>query len=130
VSQSRFQGFALLEAVAAIAIIGIVALSTLELLRQQIESSQHIEPALIAAEVGRQKLMAARLANPRALGALPDSLTAGIVLDGSGQYFWRVTLDAYPNHQHLGLLSVEVRGPGAFEAKTLLELDPALSAAR
>ncbi len=121
-SRSRLRGFALLEAVAAVAIVGVVVMATLELVRQQIETSQHIGPALVAAEIGRLKLMAVRLSNPGVLGVLPDSLTAGIVLDNGRQYFWRASFGEYPNHPHLGLMSVEVSGPGVFEATTLVEL--------
>jgi type II secretion system protein I len=125
----RASGFALLEAVVATAIVSLVVLAVLAALGAQLRASQGIGPSLIAAEIGREKLMSLRLIPPELLRSLPDSLAAGVVDTPGGQYFWRTSSEEVADRRALLQMTVRVSGNGQFTASTYF-FDPSHALSR
>lgn len=115
---TRRSGLALLEAVVAIAIVGFVSVAVLLTLSAQLQASREVGPALIAAEIGRARLMTLRLTPPELLQSLPDSLSAGAEVTRDGEFFWHATVDEVPGQPALVESTIRVTGAGQFVAST------------
>jgi hypothetical protein len=111
-------GFALLEAVVATAIVGFVSIAVLGMLSEQLHASRSVAPALYAAELGRTRLFALRMMPPARLRALPDSLSAGVEVTPTGEFFWQIAVGAVQNEPALLMSTVHVSGRGEFTAST------------
>ena len=86
------RGLALLEAVAALFVIGVVAAGALALFAANLRAAAR-EPALLTATaLAQDRLAAVRLLDPRLLRRLPDSLAQGRFQPPFADYRWRTDI--------------------------------------
>lgn len=88
------RGFTILEAVVALAIVGIIAVAALATVGGELRSAARSERALEAAALLQDRLAAARLAVRRAPLGLPDSIRTGSFAPPFGAYKWESRLTA------------------------------------
>ena len=101
------RGFALLEALVALAIIAMVGASSLALVGQQDRAAMAIPPAIFATELARSRLASIELQGRATLLNLPDSLSAGVTFANGKEWFWRAFAD--PLDPLPGLFELVVR---------------------
>jgi len=102
----RRSGFSLLEAVAAIAIVGLTAVSALEAVGGDMRAAEKAKRATEAEALATSRLDFMELLNDRELQALPDTVEKGTFpapLDG---YTWHTT--STPVADQAGLYDVRV----------------------
>jgi prepilin-type N-terminal cleavage/methylation domain-containing protein len=85
------QGFSLLEAVAAIAIVGITAVSALEAVGGDMRAAEKARRALVAEALATSRLDFMDLLTDRELQALPDSVASGKFDKPLDEYTWKTT---------------------------------------
>lgn len=117
----RRRGFTLIESVVALAIVGAVAVSVLELLSADLRGAEKARTALIASSLGRARLARLELATAAELPSLPDSLRRGRFDSPFEAYSWNASAVAISGELDLYDARVAVTGPnGATEIRTRL----------
>jgi prepilin-type N-terminal cleavage/methylation domain-containing protein len=84
-------GFSLLEAVAAIAIVGITAVSALEAVGSDMRTAEKARRALEAEALATSRMDFMDLLTDRELQALPDSVAAGKFDKPLDEYTWKTS---------------------------------------
>lgn len=99
-------GFTLLEAVVALAIISTVAVGALGAVGADVRSAARARPVLEAAALAEDRMEAVRLLDPGGLRPLPDSLRNGTFEPPFDGYGWRTVVR--PAMDGSGLYDVEI----------------------
>ena len=100
-------GVTLFEAVAAMAIVGIVSVAALEAAGSQMRSAERARRTVEASALAQQRLDWLDFLNEQSLRALPDTVRAG-KFDGSlAEYSWTTT--AAPVSTQAGVFDVAVK---------------------
>lgn len=99
-------GFTLLEATVALAIVSLIALSALGAVAPQTEAAHRARAALVAAALAYDRMEAVRLLPDIEVYRLPDSLAAGRFPPPFDRYGWSARTD--PSATFPGLIAVRV----------------------
>lgn len=105
------RGFVLLEAVVALAIIGLVALGFLQVRSQQIRVTGQARELLTAQALAEDRLSALRLLDYDGLRRPPDSLVAGEFPPPFEAFSWQATVELQEEEYDLFSVQVVVSGP-------------------
>jgi Tfp pilus assembly protein PilV len=104
---SNRQGFSLLEAVVAAAIVGLVSIAALGALAAELRVAGTARRALEEAALAQDRMAAMRVLPAATLRSLPDSLSRGAFPEPFARYRWEAAAREVRGEQ--GLVDVEVR---------------------
>lgn len=104
-AESR-RGFTLLEAVAAMMIIGVVSVGALSAFAADLRAADRAQRMLPAAALAQDRLTAVETRGPALIEALPDSLARGRFGEPFNDYFW--TASVHRLRMLPGLIEVNV----------------------
>jgi type II secretory pathway pseudopilin PulG len=111
----------LLEAVVALAIIGIFAISLLAATGAQVRTSTKQETLLTARALAEDRLMAVRILDYEDLQKLPDSLKAGVFPEPFQEFSWTTTVAPVKDEYDLFDVQIKVSARGDdYQLRTLL----------
>lgn len=102
----RRSGFALLEALVALTIIGTFAVAVLATLGAQVRTADRAATLLVAQALAEDRQMAIELLDYGDLDPLPDSIAEGIFPTPFDVYSWRARVEAVEDED--GLFAIEV----------------------
>lgn len=105
VRRARF-GISLLEAVAAIAIVGLTAVSALESVGGDMRTAEKAKRATEAEALATSRLDFMDLLNDRELQALPDTVEKGTFPAPLNQYTWKTT--STPVSEQAGVYDIRI----------------------
>ncbi|HUF68366.1 MAG TPA: type II secretion system protein [Longimicrobiales bacterium] len=119
-SESR-RGFVLLEAVVALAIIGLVAIALLSTTSSQLRTASKATVLLTARSLAEDRIAAIRFLNYDDLSRLPDSLVAGRFPPPFDAFEWTTVVEEMEDEYDLFGAEVVVNGLGeSFPLRTLV----------
>ena len=121
------RGITLLEAVAAIAIVGMTAVSALEAVGGDMRTAERAKRAIEVEALATSRLEAMNLLVDQELQSLPDSIKEGKFTPPLDEYTWKAT--STPVSDQAGLYSVHVTVEwtnGSYELKTYMYRTPRL----
>jgi type II secretory pathway pseudopilin PulG len=84
------KGITLFESVAALTIVGLVAISALEAVGAEMRTAERDRRALEVEALATQRLDALELLNDQELQAIPDSVAAGKFAAPMDEYSWMI----------------------------------------
>src|SRR6478672_2343080 len=99
-------GISLLEAVAAIAIVGLTAVSALESVGGNMRTAEKAKRAMEAEALATTRLDFMELMNDRELQALPDSVEKGTFPAPLNEYTWKTTSN--PVSEQAGVYDIRI----------------------
>jgi type II secretory pathway pseudopilin PulG len=98
------RGITLFESVAALTIVGLVAISALEAVGAEMRTAERARRALEVEALATQRLDALELLNDQELQVVPDSVASGKFDAPLDEYSW--TIDAQPVAEQPGVYDV------------------------
>jgi type II secretory pathway pseudopilin PulG len=114
-------GFLLLEALIALAIIGVVAIALLAATSSQIQASGKGNALLVASALAQDRLAAIQMLDGDELRDPPDSLATGTFPPPFDEFSWATTVESADNEYELFAVRIVVDGRGeSFGMETLL----------
>jgi type II secretory pathway pseudopilin PulG len=117
----RRPGFVLLEAVVALAIIGLFAVALLSATGSQLRTASKANVLLQARSLAEDRITSLRLLDYDALSDLPDSLVEGRFPEPFDDFTWKATVEVMEDEYDLFGAQVVVEGRGeSFPLSTLL----------
>jgi hypothetical protein len=120
VTMSR-RGFVLLEAVVALAILGVASIVLLQVRAQQMRVASQARELLTAQALAEDRLGALRLLNHLLLESPPDSLMRGVFPTPFEMFSWSAEVELMKDEYDLFGLEVVVEGPNErFPLRTLV----------
>ena len=115
------RGFVLLEAVVALAILGVASIVLLQVRAQQIRVATQARELLTAQALAEDRLAAIRLLNHVLLEDPPDSLLRGAFPPPFEEYSWAAEVELIQDEYDLFGVEVVVEGPAErFPLRTLV----------
>jgi type II secretory pathway pseudopilin PulG len=121
----------LLEAVVAIAIVGMTSVSALESVGAGMRSAEKSRRAIEAEALASSRLDFLDLMSDRDFQSLPDSVESGKFPASLDQYSWKTTSTAYTDQQGVYDVRITVSWPtGSYTVKTYVYRQPVLSSRR
>ena len=115
------RGFTILEAVVALAIVGLSGVATLEAVGGEIRGVEREREAYTSAVLAQDRLAAITVVPPEALNPLPDSLARGTFAAPLTDYHWTATLRPVFGQRDIYELTVDVGSDrGAYTVVTRL----------
>jgi type II secretory pathway pseudopilin PulG len=115
------RGFVLLEAVVALAILGVASIVLLQVRAQQIRVATQARELLTAQALAEDRLAALRLLNHGLLEDPPDSLLKGVFPPPFQGYSWTAEVELIKDEYDLFGVEVVVEGPAErFPLRTLV----------
>lgn len=102
------RGFLLLEALVALAIVGLVGVATLGTVGAELRTAADMRHILEADALAEVKLATLELLSSEQLRTIPDSVARGRFAPPFDAYRWRATARHIPNEDHLYDLAVRV----------------------
>lgn len=122
-------GVTVFEAAAAMAIVGIVAISALEVVGSEMRTAERARRAVEAAALAEQRLDWLDFLNETQLRSMPDSVKAGQFAAPLDEYRWQTS--AAPASTMAGVYDVTVRitwpDSGAFQVRTYVYRRPVIA---
>src|SRR5690242_14853572 len=122
-------GFSLLEALVALTIVGTASVAALAAFGAELRADERTGRALVARALADDRLARLRLASPRELDPLADSLRAGRFAEPFGAYRWEAAGRAVRGREGLYELSVGVRWDGGDYTETTRLYRPSVPSA-
>jgi len=117
----RRSGFVLLEAVVALAILGVASIVLLQVRAQQIRVATQAHELLTAQALAEDRISAIRMLDYLLLADPPDSLMAGVFPPPFEEFTWTARVDLMEDEYDLFGVEVEVLGPAErFPLRTLM----------
>ena len=114
-------GFLLLEALIALAIIGIVAIALLAATSSQVQAAGKANALLVASALAQDRLAAIQMLDAEELRDPPDSLAAGTFAPPFDEFRWATTVESADNEYDLFAVRIVVDGRGeSFRMETLV----------
>lgn len=118
---SRRSGFVLLEAVVALAILGVASIVLLQVRSQQIRVATQARELLTAQALAEDRISALRMLDYELLADPPDSLMEGVFPPPFEEFTWSAQVDLMEDEYDLFGVEVEVLGPvERFPLRTLI----------
>jgi prepilin-type N-terminal cleavage/methylation domain-containing protein len=118
---SAGQGFSLLEAVVALAIVGLAAVASLAALGQELRSAERVRRALESNALAEERLARLRLLQREELSPLADSLRDGRFGPPFADYTWHLASRNMPGRDELIDIELVIRwADGAYPLVTRL----------
>jgi prepilin-type N-terminal cleavage/methylation domain-containing protein len=102
------RGFTILEAVVALAIVGLSGVAALEAVGGEIRAIERACEAYTSAVLAQDRLAAIAVVPPEALNPLPDSLARGTFAAPFTSYHWTATLRPVFGQRDIYELTVDV----------------------
>lgn len=124
-------GISLLEAVAAVAIVGMTSVAALEAVGGDMRAAERAERAVVVEALAGSRLEFMDLLSDRELQALPDSVAKGTFAKPLGEYSWQTT--AAPYADQAGVYDVRVTinwNSGSYTVRTYAYRTPPVSTRR
>jgi type II secretory pathway pseudopilin PulG len=116
-------GFVLLEAVVALAIIGLFAVGLLAATGAQVRTSNKGETLLTARALAQDRMTSLRILDYEDLADIPDSLKAGVFPAPFEAYSWSATVSPVKDEYDLFDVLVTVSsGDDAYPLRTLIHV--------
>lgn len=109
---SRSDGFVLLEAVIALAIVSIFAVALLATVGGQVRTADRADTLLVARALAEDRQMALELLDRALLEELPDSAAAGVFPDPFTDFTWTAAVAPVEEEYDLFAVEVVVQGRG------------------
>lgn len=106
------RGFTLLEVVTALAVIGLVAVSALATVGQQLKVAAHAHQIARAEELSAQRLAALRLLTTSQFRSLPDTMARGRFAAPDAGYTYHVVATPLLNDQDLSDVRIDIEWDG------------------
>jgi type II secretory pathway pseudopilin PulG len=123
-------GFVLLEAVVALAIIGLFAVGLLAATGAQVRTSNKGETLLTARALAQDRMTSLRILDYEDLADIPDSLKAGVFPAPFEAYSWSATVSPVKDEYDLFDVLVTVSsGDDAYPLRTLIHVPRPAAAA-
>ena len=120
---ARRGGFVLMEAVVALAIIGLVAIGLLSATGAQMRAASKARVLLTARALAEDRLSALELLDYAALADVPDSLATGTFAAPFESFSWTVRIEPMEDEYDLFGAEVIVNGNGeSFPLRTLIHM--------
>ncbi|MGD2121207.1 MAG: type II secretion system protein [Gemmatimonadota bacterium] len=117
----RPNGFVLLEAVVALAILGMASIVLLQVRAQQIRVASQAHELLTAQALAEDRIAAIRTLDYELLADPPDSLMEGVFPTPFEEFTWRTEIALMEDEYDLFGVNVEVLGPAErFPLRTLI----------
>jgi type II secretory pathway pseudopilin PulG len=121
----------LLEAVVAIAVVGMTAVSALESVGAGMRSAEKSRRAIEAAALAESRLEFLDLMSDRELQTLPDSVESGTFPRPLDEYSWKTTSAAYSDQAGVYDVGITITWPtGSYTVKTYVYRQPPIVARR
>lgn len=115
------QGFTLLEAVVALAILGLASVAALSALSAELRTAHGARRALEAASLAQDRLATLELLPADELRPLPDSLRRGRFREPFAEYAWEASVREIPAEHDLYEAAVRVEwDSGSYPLHVLL----------
>jgi prepilin-type N-terminal cleavage/methylation domain-containing protein len=120
----RRQGFSLLEAVVATAIIGVTAAAAMGALAAEVRGADSARRALESAALAQHRLAVMQLLPAEVLRSLPDSLSRGGFPAGFERYGWEASAREVRAEDGMVELAVEIHSDGGVYSLTTRVYSP------
>lgn len=104
------RGFTILEAVVALAIVGLAGVSALEAVGGELRAAERAADAYVASALAQDRLAAVGLLAARDFAHLPDSLRRGAFAPPFGGYRWTATAEPVVGERELYEVTVSIGG--------------------
>jgi len=122
------RGFSLLEAVVAVAIVGVASVSVLAAFGGEVRTADRARTALEAEALAVDRLTTVRLLTLDELDDLPDSVSTGRFTPPFDRYRWEIDVRRLSGQRDLHQVSVLVAWPeGEYALETRLYRPPPVS---
>jgi type II secretory pathway pseudopilin PulG len=125
------KGISLLEAVVAVAIVGMTSVAALESVGSGMRTAEKSKREIEAEALASSRLEFMDLMTDRELQALPDSVESGKFLAPLDEYTWKTTSTA--SEEQVGIYDVRITvswATGSYTLKTYLYRQPPLATRR
>ena len=106
------RGFVLMEAVVALAIIGLFAIGLLSMVGAQVRGADRSKVLLLERALAEDRLMAVQMLDNEDLSDVPDSLTAGTFAEPFEDFTWSIKVDSVGGEYDLFHADISVTGGG------------------
>ena len=106
--RKRRRGITLFESVAALTIVGLVAISALEAVGAEMRTAERARRALEVEALATQRMDMMDLLSDQELQALPDSISSGTFEAPLDEYKWKTTSASVSDQPGLYAVTVEV----------------------
>ena len=103
-------GFTILEAVIALAIVGLAGVAALEALGGELRAADRAAEAYTASALAQDRLAAVALLAPRGFSPLADSLARGTFASPFSAYRWTATAQPVLGERELYEVTVSITG--------------------
>jgi len=110
VSSRASRGFTILEAVVALAIVGLAGVSALEAVGGELRAADRAAEAYVASALAQDRLAAVGLLASRDFARLPDSLRRGTFAPPFAAYRWTATAQPVSGERELYEVTVSIAG--------------------
>jgi type II secretory pathway pseudopilin PulG len=125
------RGISLFEAVVAIAIVGMTAVSALESVGAGMRAAEKSRRAIEAEALASSRLEFLDLMSDRELQALPDSVGSGKFVAPLDEYSWKTSATPYADQAGVYDVRITVAWPsGSYMVKTYVYRQPPLATRR
>jgi type II secretory pathway pseudopilin PulG len=104
------RGFTILEAVIALAIVGLAGVSALEAMGGEIRAADRAAEAYTLSALAQDRLAVLAMTSPRALASLPDSLARGEYAPPFTAYHWTAQANVVLGAPELYDVTVTIHG--------------------
>lgn len=127
----RRGGISLFEAVVAIAVVGMTAISALESVGAGMRAAEKSRRAIEAEALATSRIEFLDLMSDRELQTLPDSVETGKFPAPLGEYSWKTTSTPYADQAGVYDVRIAVTWPtGVYTVKTYVYRQPPLATRR
>jgi type II secretory pathway pseudopilin PulG len=110
VSRRAERGFTILEAVIALAIVGLAGVSALEAVAGELRAADRAAEAYTLAALAQDRLAAVSFVSPKAMSPFPDSLARGTFAEPFEDYHWTAKVQPVSSARALYDVTVTITG--------------------
>ena len=106
------RGFVLMEAVVALAIIGLFAIGLLGMVGAQVRGADRSKVLLLVRALAEDRLMAVQMLDNEDMNDVPDSLATGTFAEPFQDFTWSIRVDSIGDEYDLFRAEISVTGRG------------------